>query len=117
MKGFNRNATVVPWVTDPTQACLGRTRARVAEVMTTEPVPGRVFPPVAGPAARVRRIAGRLVRYEKRGPVGIITARVRNLGEVFDEVDSLLDRIEQDKSVRVVAIYTLDGLFATMPTH
>jgi hypothetical protein len=77
----------------------------------------RVFPPVAGPAARVRRIAGRLVRYEKRGPVGIITARVQNLGEVFDEVDSLLDRIERDEGVRVVAIYTLNGLFATMPIH
>jgi hypothetical protein len=117
MTGTNRNATVVPWVADPTLACLGRTRARVAEVITTDPVPGRVFPPIAGPAARVQRIAGRLVRYEKRGSVGIITARVRNLGEVFDEIDSLLDRIEQDGSVRVVAIYTLNGLFATMPIH
>ena len=86
-------------------------------MITTDPIPCKVYSPAGVTAARVRRIAERLVRYEKRGPVGIITARVRNLGEVFDEVDSLLDRIEQDESVRVVAIYTLNGLFATMPIH
>ena len=115
MTAPNRTAAVVQWVADPTQACLGRTRARVAEVMTTEPIPGSVYSPVARMAARVQRIAERLVRYEKRGPVGIITARVQNLGDVYDEIDSLLDRVERDKDVHVVAIYTLNGLFATLP--
>ncbi len=115
MTAPDRTAAVVRRVADPTQACLGRMRARVAEVITTEPIPGRVYSPAGRTPARVRRIDERLVRYEKRGPVGIITARVQNLGEVYDEFDSLLDRIEQDKEVGVVAIYTLNGLFATLP--
>ena len=53
--------------------------------------------------------------YEKQGPVGVITARVQNIGEVYDEIDALLDRIEKDKEIRAVAIYTLNGLFASLP--
>jgi len=40
---------------------------------------------------------------------------VQNIGEAYDEIDALLDRIEQDKEVQVVAIYTLNGLFASLP--
>ncbi len=115
MKAPNKTATIYQWVADPTQACLGKTRNRVAEVMIAEAIPGRVFVPAGGAAARVRRIPERLVRFEKRGAMGIITARVENVGEVYDEIDTLLDRIEQDEEVRVVAIYTLSGLFATLP--
>ena len=115
MKAPNRTATIYQWVADPTQTCLGKTRARVAEVMTADAIPGRVFVPAGGNAARVRRLPERLVRYEKRGPVGIITARVENVGEVYGEIDALLDRIERDDEIRVVAIYTLNGLFASLP--
>jgi enoyl-CoA hydratase/carnithine racemase len=44
-----------------------------------------------------------------------ITANVWNVGEVYDEIDSLLDEIERDEDVRAVAIYTLNGLFASLP--
>ena len=56
-----------------------------------------------------------MVKYEKRGSLGIITARVENVGEVYDEIDALLDRIEGDREVRHVAIFTLNGLFASLP--
>jgi hypothetical protein len=115
MKAPNKTATICQWVTDPTDTCLGQTRARVAEVMVTEPIPGRIYVPAGGVATRVRKVPERIVKYEKRGPVGVITARVQNIGEAYDEIDALLDRIEQDKEVQVVAIYTLDGLFASLP--
>lgn len=115
MKAPNRTATIYQWGADPTQACLGRTRGRVAEVMAADPIPGRVFIPAGGAATRVRRLPEAMVKYEKRGSLGTITARVRNVGEVYDEIDALLDRIERDKDVRFVAIYTLNGLFASLP--
>jgi hypothetical protein len=115
MKAPNKTATICQWVTDSTDTCLGQTRARVAEVMVTEPIPGRIYVPAGGVATRVRKVPERIVKYEKRGPVGVITARVQNIGEAYDEIDALLDRIEQDKEVQVVAIYTLDGLFASLP--
>jgi len=115
MKAPNRSATIYQWVADPTQPCLGKTRARVAEVMTADAIPGRVFVPAGGAAARVRRIPERLMKYEKRGSVGIITARVANVGEIYDEIDALLDRIERDEEIQVVAIYTPNGLLASLP--
>ncbi len=115
MQAPNKTAAIYQLVADPIQACFGKTRARVAEVLTVDAIPGRVFVPAGGKTARVRRLPERLVKYEKRGPVGIITARVENVGEVYDEIDTLLDRIEQDEEVRVVAIYTLKGLFASLP--
>jgi hypothetical protein len=115
MQAPNKTATIYQWVADPIQACLGKTRARVAEVLTVDAIPGRVFVPAGGKTARLRRLPVRLVKYEKRGPVGIITARVENIGEVYGEIDALLDRIERDEDVRVVAIYTLNGLFASLP--
>jgi len=115
MKAPNKTATICQWVADPTETCIGQTRARVAEVMVTEPIPGRIFVPAGGVATRVRKVPERIVKYEKRGPVGVITARVQNIGEAYDEIDALLDRIEQDKEVQVVAIYTLNGLFASLP--
>lgn len=115
MKAPNKTATIYQWVDDPAQSCFGQARARVAEMMVTEPVPGRIFVPAGGVATRVRKVAERIVKYEKQGPVGVITARVQNIGEAYDEIDALLDRIEQDKEVQVVAIYTLDGLFASLP--
>ena len=62
MKAPNRSATIYQWVADPTQPCLGKTRARVAEVMTADAIPGRVFVPAGGAAARVRRIPERLMK-------------------------------------------------------
>ena len=115
MKAPKRTATVYQWVADPTQACLGRTRDRVAEVMAAEPIPGRVYIPAGAAATRGRRLPEPLVKYEKRGFLGVITARVENVGEVFDEIDALLDRIERDREVRFVVIYTLNGLFASLP--
>ena len=115
MKAPNNPATIFQWVTDPTETCLGQTRARVAEVMVTDPIPGRVFVPAGGYAARARKVAERIVLYEKQGPVGVITARVQNVGEVYDEIDALLDEIEKDEDIRAVAIYTLNGLFASLP--
>ena len=115
MKAPNKTATIYRWVADPTDTCLGQTRARVAEVRVDEPIPGRIFVPAGGVATRVRKVPEQIVKYEKRGPVGVITARVQNIGEAYDEIDALLDRIEQDKEVQVVAIYTLNGLFATLP--
>jgi hypothetical protein len=115
MKAPNKPATIFQWVADPTETCLGQTRARVAEVMVTDPIPGRVFVPAGGYVARARKVAERIVLYEKQGPVGVITARVQNVGEVYDEIDALLDEIERDEDIRAVAIYTLNGLFASLP--
>jgi hypothetical protein len=83
--------------------------------MVSEPIPGRISVPAGGVAERVRKAAGRFVRYEKRGNLGIITAKVQNVGEVYDEIDALLDEIERDKDIQAVAIYTLNGLFASLP--
>ena len=115
MKAPNRTATIYPWAADPTQTCLGKTRGRVAEVMTADAIPARVFVPSGGSAARVRRVPRRLIKYEKRGSVGIITARVANIGEVYEEIDALFERIEGDKDIQVVAIYTPSGLLASLP--
>ncbi|MGE5799843.1 MAG: hypothetical protein ACM337_05905 [Syntrophaceae bacterium] len=115
MKAPNKPATIFQFVNDPTQACLGQARARVAEVMVSEPIPGRIVVPAGGIAQRVRKAAGRFVLYEKRGNIGVITAKVQNIGEVYDEVDALLDEIEKDRDIRAVAIYTLNGLFALLP--
>jgi hypothetical protein len=52
---------------------------------------------------------------EKSGSMATITANVRNVGEVYDEIDSLLDELEGDEDIRAVAIYTLNGLFASLP--
>jgi len=115
MRAPSKTATIYPWVTDPTGAFLGRTRGRVAEVMAADPIPGRVYLPAQGATTRVRRLPEPMVKYEKRGSLGIITARVENVGEVYDEIDALLDRIEGDREVRHVAIFTLNGLFASLP--
>jgi hypothetical protein len=106
---------IFQFVNDPTQDFQGKARGRVAEVMVSEPIPGRIFVPAGGVAARVRKVAGRFVRYEKRGNLGIITAKVQNVGVVYDEIDALLDEIEKDEEIRAVAIYTLNGLFASLP--
>jgi hypothetical protein len=115
MKAPKKTATIFQWVEDPTEAFSGQARARVAEVMVTEPIPGRIAVPSGGVAQRVRKAAGRFVLYEKRGNLGIITAKVQNVGEVYDEIDALLDEIEKDADIRAVAIYTLNGLFASLP--
>jgi hypothetical protein len=115
MRAPDKAPTVIPWVTNPTETCIGRTRARVAEVMVSEPIPGRIVVPAKGQAAQVRTAAGRFVLYEKRGNIGVITAKVQNVGEVYDEIDALLDEIERDEGIRAVAIYTLNGLFALLP--
>jgi hypothetical protein len=52
---------------------------------------------------------------EKRGSMATINANVWNVGEVYDEIDSLLDELERDEDIRAVAIYTLNGLFASLP--
>ncbi len=93
MKALHMAARSHQWVAEPAEACLGRFRARVAEVMPTDLFPGRVFVPAGGVPASVRTIDKRIVRYEKKGTVGIIAAGVQNVGEVYDEIDALLDRI------------------------
>ena len=115
MKAPNKPATIFQFANDPTQACLGQARGRVAEVMVSEPIPGRIVVPAGGIAQRVRKAAGRFVLYEKRSNIGVITAKVQNVGEVYGEVDALLDEIEKDDDIRAVAIYTLNGLFALLP--
>ena len=115
MKAPKKTATIFQWVEDPTSAFSGKARGRVAEVMATEPIPGRIIVPAGGVAQRVWKASGRLVLYEKRGNLGIITAKVQNVGEVYDEIDALLDKIELDEDIQRIAIYTLDGLFASLP--
>jgi len=115
MKAPKKTTSIFQWAADPAATCLGQKRARVAEVMVSDPIPGRVCVPAAGYAARARKEVSRLVLYEKRGNVGFITAKVSNVGEVYDEIDALLDEIERDKNIRTVAIFTLDGLFAALP--
>ena len=114
MKGLNNFTRTYQRFADPIPACPGITRARVAEVMTDDTITGRGSGPAGGNTARVRRPTGRPIKYTKRGPVGIITARVDNIGDVFGEIDAQLERIERDEEVRFVAIYTLSGLFATL---
>jgi hypothetical protein len=114
MKGLNNFTRTYQRFADPIPACPGITRARVAEVMTDDAIPVRQAGPAGGNTARVRRLARRPIKYTKRGPVGIIAAQVDNIGDVFDEIDAQLERIERDEEVRVVAIYTLSGLFATL---
>ena len=114
MIGPSNATTMYRWAADPSELCSSRTMARVAEVMTADPTPDRI-PVPAGGKAEVRRLPERIVKCEKRGSVFIIHAQVENVGEVYDEIDSLLDRLEQDEEVHVVAIYTLNGLFASLP--
>jgi hypothetical protein len=115
MKAPKKTASIFQWAADPAATCIGQTRARVAEVMVSDPIPGRVCVPAAGHVARARKEVSPLVLYERKGDVGFITAKVNNVGEVYDEIDALLDEIERDKDVRTVAIFTLDGLFASLP--
>ncbi len=115
MKAPKKPATIYRWVEDPTQACLGRTGNRVARVVEQEPVPGKIFVPAAGVAERARKAAGRFILYEKRGSLGVITAKVHNIGDVYDEIDALLDEIELDGDIQTIAIHTLNGLFALLP--
>lgn len=115
MKAPKKTASIFQWVADSAATCLGPTRARVAEVRVSDPIPGRVCVPAAGHAARARQEVSRLVLYERKGDIGFITAKVNNVGEVYDEIDALLDEIERDKNIRTVAIFTLDGLFAALP--
>jgi len=114
MKSLNDFTEICQLPADPIPACSGRTRARVAEVMTDDAIPVRQAGPAGGNTARVRRLTRRPIKYTKRGPVGLIAAQVDNIGDVFDEIDAQLERIERDEEVRVVAIYTLSGLFATL---
>ena len=115
MKAPHKPVEIFQGIDDPTQAFFGQARARVAEDMVSEPIPGRISVPAGGVAKRVRKAAGRCVLYEKRGSLGVITAKVQNIGEVYDEIDALLDKIELDEDIQRIAIYTLDGLFASLP--
>jgi hypothetical protein len=111
MKAPKKPATIYRWVQDPTEACQGQARGRAARAAEAEPIPGRISLPAAG----ARRETGRLIVYEKRGSLGVITAKVQNVGDVYDEIDALLDEIERDEDVRTISIYTLNGLFASLP--
>ncbi len=115
MRAPDKAATFFQCMTDPTEICRGRTRARVAEIILPDPIPGKVHVPAGGNAAQAWKAVGRFVLYEKKGEVGVITAKVNNVGEVYDEIDALLDEIEKDKDVRTVAIFTRNGLFASLP--
>jgi hypothetical protein len=115
MRASDKAPTIIPWVTDPTETFIGRTRARVAEVMVSGPIPGRLHVNARGHAAQARGIVDGFVLYEKKGDVGVITAKVNNVGVVYDEIDALLDEIERDTDIRTVAIFTLNGLFASLP--
>jgi hypothetical protein len=66
-------------------------------------------------APSTRTKVSECVYCEKRGNVATITLNVWNVGEVYNEVDALLDEIERDEDIRAVAIYTLNGLFASLP--
>ena len=111
----NKPATIYQWSEDPTKACSGQTRGRMAEAVVSEPIPGRSGVPAGRAAERVRKSDNRLILYEKRGSLGVITAKVQNVGDVYDEIDALLDEIERDGDIRTIAIYTLNGLFASLP--
>lgn len=102
---------------DPIDLCQGQTRSRVAEVLPTDmdPVWDTMKKGLHPAGAKVSRSESRPVLYEKHGQVGIITARVLNVGQVYDEIDTLLDEIERDEDVQRVAIFTLNGLFAVFP--
>lgn len=111
MKAPKKPAAIYEWVKDPTQICPGQARDRVARVMEPEPIPGRISVPTGG----TRKDTGRFIVYEKRGSIGVITAKVHNIGEVYDEIDALLDEIERDGDIRTISIFTLNGLFASLP--
>ncbi len=111
MKAPKKPATIFQWVKDPTQACPGQARDRVARAMEPEPIPGRISVPSGG----ARKETSRFIVYEKRGSIGVITAKVQNVGEVYDEIDALLDEIELDEDIRTISIFTLNGLFASLP--
>lgn len=115
MKTQNKPAAIYQWIEDPTKACAGQTRGRMAEAVVSAPIPGRIGVPAGRVAERVRNSDNRLILYEKRGNLGVITAKVQNVGEVYDEIDALLDEIELDGDIRMIAIYTLNGLFASLP--
>lgn len=76
-------------------------------------VQGRFRSQPVAPSTRTR--VSECVFCEKRGNVATITLNVWNVGEVYNEVDALLDEIERDEDIRAVAIYTLNGLFASLP--
>lgn len=111
MKAPKKPATIFQWMKDPTQTCPGQARDRVARAMEPEPIPGRISIPAGG----ARKETGRFIVYEKRGSIGVITAKVQNIGEVYDEIDALLDEIELDEDIRTISIFTLNGLFASLP--
>ena len=111
----NKPATIYKWIEDPTKACAGQTRGRMAEAVVSGPIPGRIGVPAGRSADRARNSDKRLILYEKRGSLGVITAKVQNVGDVYDEIDALLDEIERDGDIRTIAIYTLNGLFASLP--
>ncbi len=115
MRTPNKATTVFLRIANPMETCIERTRARVAEIILPDPVPGKVHVPAGGNAAQARKAVGRFVLYEKKGSVGVITAKVNNVGEVYDEIDALLDEIEKDRDIRNVAIFTQNGLFASLP--
>jgi hypothetical protein len=115
MKAPKKTTSIFQWAADPIATYIGQTRARVAEMMVSDPIPGRVYVPAAGHAARAWKEVSQLILYEKKGDVGVITTKVNNVGEVYDEIDALLDEIEKDESVRSIAIFTLNGLFASLP--
>jgi hypothetical protein len=74
---------------------------------------GRFSSQPIAPSTRTK--VSECVYCEKRGNVATITLNVWNVGEVYNEVDALLDEIERDEDIRAVAIYTLNGLFASLP--
>jgi hypothetical protein len=111
MKASKKPAAIHQWVKDPTQACQGQARERAARAAEAEAIPVRIPFPAAG----ARKETGRHLVYEMGGSRGVITAKVQNVGEVCDEIDALLDEIERDEEVRMISIYTLNGLFASLP--
>jgi hypothetical protein len=117
MQASYKMNTVIQPVKDPADMCQGQTRSRVAEVLSADmnPLWDTMRNGLHQSGVKVSGSECRLVLYEKREHVGIITARVLNVGEVYDEIDSLLDEIERDEDVQRVAIFTPNGLFALFP--
>jgi hypothetical protein len=92
---------------------IGERVAYRAEPALDAYVQGRFRSQPVAPSTRTK--VSERVFCEKRGNVATITLNVWNVGEVYDEVDALLDEIERDEDIRAVAIYTLNGLFASLP--
>jgi len=115
MKEWKKPAAIHRPEDGPAPAGRGQAGALVSRVTEPMPAPERIHVPAGRVAAQAKKGAGRFILYEKRGSLGIITARVHNVGEVYDEIDSLLDEIELDGDIRTIAIYTLNGLFASLP--